>query len=176
MRPADVPAVHRIERLSYSVPWSEPTFRGLLQRADAELLVVELDGQLAGYAVFWQVLDQGELGNVAVDPVHRRRGLARRLVAAVMERAGERGVRELFLEVRPSNTGARQLYESLGFARVGQRRNYYQEPVEDAVVMRVFLPHVQALTGVTSAAGRSGAAAADRSHAEAARSEDAPAE
>ncbi|NJD09851.1 MAG: ribosomal-protein-alanine N-acetyltransferase [Gemmatimonadetes bacterium] len=139
MHGADVAEVQRIERLSYSVPWSELTFRGLLQRQDAELLVAELDGRLAGYAVYWQVLDQGELGNVAVDPVWRRRGVARRLVVAVMERAAERGVRELFLEVRPSNAGARQLYESLGFARVGQRRNYYQEPAEDALVMRVFL-------------------------------------
>lgn len=174
MRLPDVPAVHRIERLSYSVPWSEPTFRGLLERADAELLVAELDGQLAGYAVFWQVLDQGELGNVAVDPAHRRQGLARRLVGAVMERAGERGVRELFLEVRPSNTGARQLYESFGFERVGQRRNYYQEPVEDAVVMRVFLPQGQDLTGATAPAGPGDATAGRQP--EAARSGDSPAE
>lgn len=176
MRLPDVPAVHRIEQVSYSVPWSEPTFRGLLQRADAELLVAELDGQLAGYAVFWQVLDQGELGNVAVDPAHRRRGLARRLVAAVMERAGERGVRELFLEVRPSNTGARQLYESFGFVSVGQRRNYYQQPVEDAVVMRVFLPQGQDLTGATAPAGRGDHATAERGDPAAARPEDAPAE
>lgn len=147
MHAGDVPEVHRIERLSYSVPWSELTFRGLLQRRDAELLVAEVAGSLAGYAVFWQVLDQGELGNVAVDPPWRRRGLARRLVAAVMERAGARGVRELFLEVRPSNTGARQLYESFGFVQVGQRRNYYQEPMEDAVVMRVFLRQDQNAAG-----------------------------
>jgi ribosomal-protein-alanine N-acetyltransferase len=147
MRPADVPEVHRIELLAYSVPWSELTFRGLLQRGDAQLLVAELDGRLAGYAVYWQVLDQGELGNVAVDPPWRRQGVARRLIAEVMERAAVRGVRELFLEVRPSNTGARQLYESFGFVRVGQRRNYYQEPVEDAVVMRVFLPQGQNLAG-----------------------------
>jgi len=151
MRAGDVPEVCRIERQSYGVPWSELTFRGLLQRRDAELLVAEQAGVLAGYAVFWQVLDQGELGNVAVDPAWRRRGLARRLVAAVMERAAARGVRELFLEVRPSNTGARQLYESLGFSRVGQRRNYYQEPVEDALVMRVSLTRDPNLAGARAA-------------------------
>lgn len=152
MQANDVPEVHRIERLSYSVPWSELTFRGLLQRRDAELLVAEVDGRLAGYAVFWQVLDQGELGNVAVDSEWRRRGLARRLVGLVMERAAGRGVRELFLEVRPSNAGARQLYESFGFVRVGQRRNYYQEPIEDAMVMRVFLPQDQQVTGARAPA------------------------
>lgn len=152
MRLSDVPEVHRIEQRSYSVPWSELTFRGLLQRRDAELLVAEAGGRLAGYAVFWQVLDQGELGNVAVDPEWRRRGVARRLIAEVVERAAARGVRELFLEVRPSNTGARLLYESFGFIRVGQRRNYYQEPVEDAVVMRVLLPQDQNLTGARAPA------------------------
>ena len=140
MREEDLETVTRMEQVCYSVPWSEATFRGLLRRRDAELLVAERDGQLIGYAVFWQVLDQGELGNVAVEPAHRRHGVARVLVGRVMERAAARGVRELFLEVRPSNTGARLLYDSYGFVPVGRRRNYYQAPVEDAVVMRVLLP------------------------------------
>lgn len=152
MQVTDVPEVYLIEQRCYSVPWSELTFRGLLQRGDAESLVAEVAGRVAGYAVFWQVLDQGELGNVAVAPEWRRRGLARRLVARVMERAAARGVRELFLEVRPSNSGARQLYESFGFTRVGQRRNYYQEPVEDAVVMRVFLAADRNPTGAVASA------------------------
>ena len=140
MREDDLETVSRIEQVSYSVPWSEATFRGLLRRRDAELLVAERDGGLVGYAIFWQVLDQGELGNVAVEPQARRLGVARRLIREVMERAAARGVRELFLEVRPSNLGARRLYDSYGFVPVGRRRNYYQEPVEDAVVMRVLLP------------------------------------
>lgn len=139
MREADLEAVNAIEQCSYSVPWSDATFRGLLRRRDADLLVAERDARVVGYIVFWQVLDQGELGNVAVTPDERRRGVARRLIAALMERAAARGVQELFLEVRPSNPGARQLYESFGFIPVGRRRNYYQEPVEDAVVMRVLL-------------------------------------
>ena len=139
MQEADLPAVNAIEQGSYSVPWSDVTFRGLLRRRDAELLVAERAERVVGYIVFWQVLDQGELGNVAVSRDARRNGVARQLIAALMERAAARGVHELFLEVRPSNHGARQLYESFGFVPVGQRRNYYQEPVEDAVVMRVLL-------------------------------------
>jgi ribosomal-protein-alanine N-acetyltransferase len=144
MAERDLDVVIRIEMASYSVPWSETTFRGLLRRTDAELIVAEADEQAVGYAVFWQVLDQGELGNVAVDPQWRRRGVGRRLVREVMERAGRRGVRELFLEVRPSNRHARLLYEDMGFTAVGRRRAYYQAPVEDAVVMRAWLaqqPH-----------------------------------
>jgi [ribosomal protein S18]-alanine N-acetyltransferase len=133
---ADVPAVAEIERASYSVPWSEPTFRGLLRRRDAELVVAAADDVVVGFAVFWAVVDQGELGNVAVSAAWRGQGLGERLVADVIRRAAERGVRELFLEVRPSNAVARRLYDRFGFRHVGRRRNYYQDPVEDALVLR----------------------------------------
>lgn len=136
MESADLPRVMEVERLAYTMPWTEATFRGLLRRRDADLFVAEMDGLIAGYAVFWAVLDQGELGNVASAPEFRRRGVARALIDAVLARAAERGVREVFLEVRISNAGARRLYESYGFKEVGRRRNYYTEPMEDALVMK----------------------------------------
>ncbi|HSJ32010.1 MAG TPA: ribosomal protein S18-alanine N-acetyltransferase [Longimicrobiales bacterium] len=132
----DVPAVVAIERASYTMPWSEATFRGLLRRRDAEMVSAETEGIVIGYAAFWCVVDQGELGNVAVSAGWRGLGLGARLVEDVLRRAARRGVREVFLEVRPSNTVARQLYERLGFRPVGRRRNYYQAPVEDAIVLR----------------------------------------
>ena len=137
MEAHDLARVMEIEQQSYSMPWTEATFRGLLRRADADLFVAETpQAALTGYAVFWAVLDQGELGNVAVAPEWRQRGIAHRLLDAVIDRALERGVRELFLEVRVSNSSARQLYQSYDFREVGRRRNYYMEPVEDALVMR----------------------------------------
>jgi [ribosomal protein S18]-alanine N-acetyltransferase len=136
MIPADIPAVVAIEHAAYSVPWSETTFRGLLRRRDAELVVATVDDHVVGYAVFWCVVDQGELGNVAVIGSARRRGIGELLVAEIIERAARRRVREVFLEVRPSNLTARRLYERFGFEPVGRRRNYYQEPVEDALVLR----------------------------------------
>jgi [ribosomal protein S18]-alanine N-acetyltransferase len=136
MQPVDVPTVVRIENESYSVPWSDSTFRGLLRRRDAELVVATVNEKVIGYAVFWGVLDQGELGNVAVTGSHRGAGVGDRLVAEVIRRAVDRGIREIFLEVRPSNAVARRLYERFGFTHVGRRRNYYQEPVEDALVLR----------------------------------------
>jgi [ribosomal protein S18]-alanine N-acetyltransferase len=136
MTVADIPAVVAIEDESYTVPWSEATFRGLLRRHDAEMIVAEWLDIVIGYAIFWCVLDQSELGNVAVTAEWRRRGIGERLVAEVIRRARERGVREVFLEVRPSNESARRLYERFGFTQVGRRRNYYQEPVEDALVLR----------------------------------------
>jgi ribosomal-protein-alanine acetyltransferase len=136
MRGSDLDAVLDIEFDSYSMPWGEATFRGLLRRADAELFVAELSGVLIGYAACWFVVDQGELGNVAVAKAWRRRGIGARLISAAVARAASRGVRELFLEVRPSNLTAQRLYERLGFEPVGRRRNYYVAPSEDAIVMR----------------------------------------
>jgi ribosomal-protein-alanine N-acetyltransferase len=133
---ADLPVVVQIERASYSVPWSEATFRGLLRRRDADLVVAVANDTVIAYACFWCVVDQGELGNVAVSKVWRGRGLGARLLTEIIARAARRGVREVFLEVRPSNTVARRLYDRFGFVPVGRRRNYYQEPVEDALVLR----------------------------------------
>jgi ribosomal-protein-alanine N-acetyltransferase len=136
MRSGDLQRVMEIELVCFTMPWSEATFRGLLRRTDADLLIAEQAGDIAGYAAFWAVLDQGELGNVSVAPGWRRRGIGERLVNAVLARAADRGVREVFLEVRVSNLGAQKLYHRYGFEEVGRRRNYYLEPVEDALVMR----------------------------------------
>jgi len=136
MRLPDLPRVMEIELQCFTMPWSEATFRGLLRRSDADLFVAEIDHKVVGYSVFWCVLDQGELGNVSVAPGWRRQGIGEGLVRTVLDRAHERGVREVFLEVRVSNTGAQRLYESYGFAEIGRRRNYYMEPVEDALVMK----------------------------------------
>ena len=132
----DLAEVVRIENASYSVPWSAATFRGLLFRADTDLLCAEIDSAIVGYAVCWFVLDQGELGNVAVDPAWRRRGIAALLVEATLERARKRRAKEVFLEVRRSNDVAQRLYRRLGFRDMGVRRNYYSQPAEDALVMR----------------------------------------
>lgn len=153
MGAADLAAVMTIETSSYTVPWSEATFRGLLRRGDADVVVAEADGELIGYAAAWFVADQAELGNIAVAESWRRRGVGARLVETVLERAGERGMREVFLEVRPSNTAARRLYEQFGFREVSRRRNYYAEPREDAVVMRTTVaPRVGARQAVNESA------------------------
>lgn len=139
MREADLPQVMEIERASYSTPWPEASFRGLLRRSDAVLLVADVGPEVAGYAACWEVLDQGELGNIAVAPAWRGRGIGGRLIEAVFHCMRELGVREIFLEVRVSNTVAQNLYEKYGFVQVGWRRAYYTSPVEDALVMRKVL-------------------------------------
>jgi ribosomal-protein-alanine N-acetyltransferase len=139
LREADLERVMEIETSCFSTPWKEGTFRGLLRRTDTDLVAAERGARLVGYAVSWTVLDQSELGNVAVAPEARGSGVGRALVEAILRRVGGRGARECFLEVRESNQVARTLYADLGFITIGRRRRYYNSPVEDALVMRVDL-------------------------------------
>lgn len=152
MRESDLEEVLRIERTSFAVPWTAATFVGLLRRTDAHLFVAEAerptggDGtarrgtvSVVGYAAVWVVLDQAELGDIAVDGGWRRRGVGQRLMDAVLVRMRALRVRELYLEVRASNADAQRLYLRNGFLEVGRRRNYYSQPREDALVLRRLL-------------------------------------
>ena len=138
LREGDLLRVMEIERECFSTPWKEATFRGLMKRSDTDLLVAETaDGWIAGYAACWTVIDQSELGNVAVSVSARGSGMGGALVDAVVERIRERGATECYLEVRESNEAAQSLYRQRGFIVVGRRPRYYSLPTEDALVMRL---------------------------------------
>jgi ribosomal-protein-alanine N-acetyltransferase len=137
MSPADLPRVLEIEYTCFSTPWKDATFRGLMRRTDTDLFVAEVDDRIVGYSACWTVIDQSELGNVAVAPEARGLGIGGALVDVVVERVKERGARELFLEVRESNHVAQAIYRDRGFTVVGRRRSYYAQPTEDALVMRL---------------------------------------
>lgn len=138
LREPDLARVLEIERECFSTPWKEVTFRGLMKRSDTDLLVAEReDGWLAGYTACWTVIDQSELGNVAVSPSARGAGIGGALVDAVIERVKARGAHECYLEVRESNQEAQSLYRQRGFIVVGRRPRYYSLPTEDALVMRL---------------------------------------
>ena len=125
MWPADIPDVMRIERQSFGMPWQESTFRALMRRPSASLLTAEADGAVVGFAVLWFSADEGELGDLAVDPGHRGRGIGRTLLGRSIEEARLRG--------------ARTLYQTAGFDPVGRRTGYYTGPREDACVMMLDL-------------------------------------
>jgi ribosomal-protein-alanine N-acetyltransferase len=146
MRPMDLEAVMHIERRSFSAPWEESTFRGLLRRPSAALLVAEVDLDVAGYSVMWFAADEGEIGDIAVLPEMRGTGIGRTLLLECISVAAGRGIRSLFLEVRETNDVARRLYATVGFHVVGVRKKYYTEPVEDAIVMKLDLKDAGALT------------------------------
>jgi ribosomal-protein-alanine N-acetyltransferase len=134
-RPRDLPAVTAIECTSFGDPWSPAAFAPLVENPAVYFVVAECDGVVAGYLVTWFAADEGEIGNVAVAPAARGRGVGRVLVDAGLAEAARRGAATVYLEVRESNAVARRLYAGCGFAEVGRRRRYYQHPVEDALVL-----------------------------------------
>ena len=128
--------VAELERLCFSDPWS----RNLLAEAlknDLSAYLVALDdaGRVAGYAGLTVVLDEGSIDNIAVRPEYRRRGVAAQLLEVFLNFAQGNRLAFLTLEVRASNYAAIALYGSRGFRAVGRRKNYYEHPPEDALIM-----------------------------------------
>lgn len=128
-------AVERLERLCFPTPWSRTMLEEELYHDIASYLVAETDdGQVIGYSGVHVVLDEGHITNVCVDPQFRRQGVAEQLLGVYL-RFGQEHLRLLDLEVRVSNAPAIALYEKLGFAQVGLRPNYCENPREDAYIM-----------------------------------------
>lgn len=140
MRKVDIDQVLAIERTSFSMPWSRNLFLSEFRSPLVSTLFVSLSSTapkriVTGYIVFWLVADEMHILNLAVAPGQRQRGIARRLVLTGIKHAYAKGAHRAFLEVRASNMFAQKLYSSLGFTGTSVRRNYYDTPVEDAVVM-----------------------------------------
>ncbi len=135
-RREDAAPVAEIELQVFSDPWPESFFLGELDSPQAYARIAERQGRLAGYTLAWLGEGEGHLGNIAVIPEMRRRGVARVLVEDLIERARERGVRTLTLEVRVSNYPAQWLYQVFGFRVAGLRRRYYRDTGEDALIMK----------------------------------------
>lgn len=138
MTTEDLPAVAALEKTCFPAdPWSEALFRDALDNPAVAILLAEgEDGAVLGYAVLSVVLDEGNLDNIAVAPEHRRRGVADALLGALTG-FGREHLSLLMLEVRASNAPAIALYEKHGFTAVGRRKNYYDAPREDAVLMNL---------------------------------------
>lgn len=139
MREEDVPSVSEIEGLSFSQPWSKTSFLSEIHKSRSISRVAVLDSAVVGYICAELVTDEGHILNLGVHPDYRRKGISTALVASVIEVLRQRSCRVLFLEVRASNHAARRLYERFGFSVVGERKNYYVSPVEDAVIMTLEL-------------------------------------
>lgn len=142
MTTEDLPAVAELEKRCFPAdPWSGELFReALYNPAVTVLLARGEDGSILGYAVLSTVLDEGSLDNIAVHPEHRRRGVADALLG-VLTGFGREHLSVLLLEVRASNAPAIALYEKHGFAAVGRRKNYYDAPREDAILMTLEFDH-----------------------------------
>jgi ribosomal-protein-alanine N-acetyltransferase len=139
MRKEDIDQVLAIEQASFSMPWSKNLFLSEFRSASVSSLMVALadgpDRTVIGYIVCWLVEDEMHLLNLAVAPAFRREGVARKLVLAALKRAYSKGAKRAFLEVRASNDAAQKLYSDIGFTGTSLRRDYYDMPPEDAVIM-----------------------------------------
>lgn len=142
--PGDLQAVLELEHASQSHPWPSAGFGAALAARDGEraVLLCEyrplgllVERRLVAYCVLRLAAGELEIHNVAVAPEARRRGLARRLLGWVLDRAGRDGAERALLEVRTGNVAARALYQGLGFREVGRRPGYYSQPAEDALVL-----------------------------------------
>ena len=139
MKPEHVAQVAHLETVCFHDPWSEKSIAEELGNDLALWLVAVEEDTVVGYVGSQTVLGWTDIMNVAVDPDHRRMGIGESLIRKLMEMLRERNCECLTLEVRASNAGAIALYEKLGFTEVGRRKNYYRNPKEDALIMRVAL-------------------------------------
>lgn len=132
--------IEAIELACFSTPWSRNSLVHQMISENCIFLVAENEnGVILGYVGLTHVLDEGYISNVATAPEFRRLGVADKLIYALEEKAREKKLAFLTLEVRQSNTPAISLYQKHGFAPVGVRKNYYEKPREDAVLMTLFL-------------------------------------
>lgn len=132
----DIAQVCELEEMAFSMPWKEADFLAMLVNPDALYLVAEEDGVIAASCGLRHIVGEGDISNVVVRPQYRRRGIARCMLTKLIEEGKERfGITAYTLEVRKNNTDAVFLYEELGFVTEGIRKNFYEKPVEDALIM-----------------------------------------
>ena len=128
--------IAELERICFPDPWSRNMLAEELDNAlSAFLVALDDTGRVAGYAGLQVVLDEGTITNIAVRPECRRQGVAQQLLDVFLNFARGNRLAFLTLEVRASNYGAIALYGELGFRSVGRRKNYYEHPREDAIIM-----------------------------------------
>ncbi|WP_276353899.1 ribosomal protein S18-alanine N-acetyltransferase [Cohnella caldifontis] len=132
----DIGTIVRIERESFTAPWSEEAFRTeLTQNHFARYMVMERDGAILGYGGMWLIVDEAHVTNIAVREPYRGQGLGERLLREMMRTAVWFGAKRMTLEVRVTNDRAQSLYRKLGFYESGVRPNYYSDNQEDALIM-----------------------------------------
>jgi len=135
--PQDVTGVMDLERICFRTHWTKDQFLLGLERHAFRIFGIRERGVLVAYAAFSVIAGEMEILNIATHPFHRRKGMAKRLLAQVLEVCRAEQVELGFLEVRRSNTGAIDLYAKFGFTQVGTRKNYYPDNNEDALLYRL---------------------------------------
>ena len=130
-----VDAVLEIENECFSHPWSRQSIESELENKTSVFYTALEGDEVAGYIGMSTVLDEGYIFNVAVSAKHRKKGIGSALIQELVTYGKKNNFCFLTLEVRASNENARSLYSKFGFIKVGERKNYYSDPVENAVLM-----------------------------------------
>lgn len=133
----DVPAVSKLDRISFSLPWPEHSFRyeAVENRAARCWVAATEDHRIVGMLVLWLIVDEAHVATIAILPDVRRQGIGARILTEALREAYADGARWAFLEVREGNEAARAMYRKFGFRVTGRRPRYYKDNGEDAILM-----------------------------------------
>ena len=135
MEEKDLPEVASLEAETFTEPWSLTSLQESMKNPIYQFLVAIRDNSVVGYCALRQVGNEGEISNVAVVSGHQNQGIGKKMLEEILHMGDKSGITEYTLEVRISNESAIHLYQKAGFLSEGVRKNFYQKPAEDAVIM-----------------------------------------
>ncbi len=135
MREEDLAEVMELERKAFASPWTRDMYLRELEKEEGCYVTARCDGELVGYGGTLLILDEAHVMTLAVREDCRRRGVGARLLLELVRRSQEKGARFLTLEVRKSNLAAIELYSRFGFQVMGERKHYYLDNLENALIM-----------------------------------------
>ena len=132
----DVDRIAELEIECFTTPWTrESVYQDVVENPRALYVVAEIEGLVIGYAGIWSIVDEGHITNVAVDPKFRKLHVGSAIISVLLDVTQKAGIERHTLEVRRSNEAAIKLYEKFGFEVAGERKGYYQDEGEDALIM-----------------------------------------
>ena len=135
MEVKDIQEVSKIEEETFSMPWSGDAFLEMIEADYAHYIVAEEDDKIIGSCGLRNIVGEGEITNVVMRPEYRNKGIGLNMLCKLMKDGEQMGVEAFTLEVRESNAPAIHVYEKIGFRAEGMRKNFYEKPCEDAVIM-----------------------------------------
>ena len=130
-----IPDIMKVEHASFSIPWSEKSFRDELKNSIAVYFAAVCNSIAIGYIGMWQIAGQSDITNIAVLPEYRRNSVASKLLSSLIEFCRENELDPITLEVRETNIPAINLYSKFGFEKIGERKKYYADTGENALIM-----------------------------------------
>lgn len=131
----DIESIYEIEKEAFADPWSKSALIDELNNENALYYVALLDNEVKAYIGMWKIFDEGHITNIAVKKENRRFKIGQQLLEKLIEKGNELGIRSYTLEVRESNISALNMYLKAGFNIAGKRKNFYSNPLEDAIIM-----------------------------------------